>query len=68
MGGDGYKCERCGFIAEGINAKALFRDHVYLHEHRLSGYGTMRTPFNAKDRVELKINRIKNDFEEDDAA
>lgn len=69
-GGDseGYKCERCGFTVTGLNAKWQFRDHVMLHEHRLNGYGSLRTAFNAVDRVILSVNKIKNDFEDNDAA
>jgi hypothetical protein len=65
---EGYRCERCGFTATGINAKHEFRDHVLRHEYRIAGGNTLRTPYKPDDGVFLKVNRIKNDFDDEDAA
>lgn len=64
----GFKCELCGAVFEGRHAKENFTDHVYQHEHREAGYGTLRTRFNTQDRTTLKVNKILNDFEDEDAA
>lgn len=66
MDGDGYKCEQCGAQFNGQNAKADFRDHVMRHEYRRAR--SLYTPFKPEDRVTLKVNKIYNDYERDDAA
>jgi hypothetical protein len=61
---DGHVCDRCGFVAEGLFAPAVFSRH--LDEHKLRDeFATWRAEMTDDDHVFLRVQGILWDAKEE---
>jgi len=56
---DGFLCDRCGFVAEGLFAQAVFERHTHECQARArSQFVTWQREISDADRAFLKVQKI----------